>query len=114
MFGCGQFPCFGCTPCDAWTVRNAASWRVVEWGIAHQDLSSITSIGIDEIQYRRGHKYLTLVSAEAEGQSDEEADCKTPRVAEVQPDEREGLPDAGRLQSLLDVHVGDVGRQISA
>jgi transposase len=30
-------------------------------GIAHRELSGIESIGIDEIQHRRGHHYLTLV-----------------------------------------------------
>ena len=34
---------------------------MIEWGIVHQDLTNITTIGIDEIQYRQGHKYLTLV-----------------------------------------------------
>jgi transposase len=33
----------------------------VEWGRAHQDLSGVTAIGIDEIAWKRGHKYLTLV-----------------------------------------------------
>lgn len=33
----------------------------VEWGRAHQDLSGIESIGIDEISRQRGHRYLTLV-----------------------------------------------------
>ena len=33
----------------------------VSWGRAHQDLSGIEAIGIDEIQWQRGHKYLTLV-----------------------------------------------------
>jgi transposase len=33
----------------------------VSWGREHQDLSSIEAIGIDEIQWQRGHKYLTLV-----------------------------------------------------
>ncbi len=33
----------------------------VTWGRAHQDLSAIKAIGIDEIQWQRGHKYLTLV-----------------------------------------------------
>jgi len=31
------------------------------WGRAHQDLSGVKAIGIDEIQWQRGHKYLTLV-----------------------------------------------------
>ena len=48
------------------SVFRAVRW-VVEWGIAHQDLTNITSIGIDEIQYRRGHKYLTLVYQLDEG-----------------------------------------------
>jgi transposase len=34
---------------------------VVEWGIEHRELSGITAIGIDEIQWHKGHKYLTLV-----------------------------------------------------
>ena len=33
----------------------------VEWGRAHQDLSGISAIGIDEIAWKKGHKYLTLV-----------------------------------------------------
>jgi transposase len=48
------------------SVYRAVRW-VVEWGIAHQDLTNITSIGIDEIQYRRGHTYLTLVYQLDEG-----------------------------------------------
>jgi transposase len=33
----------------------------VSWGLAHRDLDGIEAIGVDEIQWRRGHKYLTLV-----------------------------------------------------
>ena len=33
----------------------------VGWGRQHMDLSSITAIGVDEIQWQRGHHYLTLV-----------------------------------------------------
>ncbi len=35
--------------------------RAVTWGRDHQDLSGIQAIGIDEIQWQRGHRYLTLV-----------------------------------------------------
>jgi transposase len=35
--------------------------RAVEWGRAHQDLSGIQAIGIDELAWKRGHRYLTLV-----------------------------------------------------
>lgn len=34
---------------------------IVEWGLEHRDLSGIKSIGIDEILWHKGHKYLTLV-----------------------------------------------------
>jgi len=33
----------------------------VWWGVAHQNLEQIEAIGVDEIQWRRGHCYLTLV-----------------------------------------------------
>jgi len=41
-------------------VRRAVEW-VVEYGLEHRDLSGISAIGVDEIAYRKGHKYLTLV-----------------------------------------------------
>jgi len=34
---------------------------VVGWGLKHRTLESIRAIGVDEIQYAKGHKYLTLV-----------------------------------------------------
>ncbi|MDP3843818.1 MAG: ISL3 family transposase [Oxalobacteraceae bacterium] len=34
---------------------------VVQWGLAHRTLGPITAIGVDEIQYSKGQKYLTLV-----------------------------------------------------
>ena len=33
----------------------------VTWGRAHQDLTEIEAVGIDEIQWQHGHRYLTLV-----------------------------------------------------
>jgi transposase len=45
----------------SWDSVYRAIHRVVCYGIVHRDLSGIEAIGIDEIQYRRGHKYLTLV-----------------------------------------------------
>jgi len=33
----------------------------VTWGLEHRDLERVESLGIDEIQWQRGHKYLTLV-----------------------------------------------------
>ena len=34
---------------------------VVQWGLTHRTLGPIFAIGVDEIQYAKGHKYLTLV-----------------------------------------------------
>ena len=33
----------------------------VKWGLKNRDISGVKAIGIDEIQWRDGHKYLTLV-----------------------------------------------------
>ncbi|MDE0855165.1 MAG: transposase [Nevskia sp.] len=41
-------------------VAQAVEW-VVDWGLAHRELGTIRAFGVDEIQYGRGHKYLTLV-----------------------------------------------------
>lgn len=34
---------------------------VVNWGLEHRDMSGITAIGVDEVQWHKGHRYLTLV-----------------------------------------------------
>jgi len=34
---------------------------VVQWGLEHRELDSVRAIGVDEIQWGRGHDYLTLV-----------------------------------------------------
>jgi transposase len=41
-------------------VYDAVRWAVA-WGREHQDLSGITAIGIDEVAYKKGHNYLTVV-----------------------------------------------------
>jgi transposase len=35
--------------------------HAVSWGLAHRELGGIEAIGVDEIQWQRGHRYLTLV-----------------------------------------------------
>jgi len=35
--------------------------HAVFWGLAHRSLEGIEAIGVDEIQWQQGHKYLTLV-----------------------------------------------------
>ena len=41
-------------------VASSIEW-LVEYGIKNRDLHGISAIGVDEIQYSKGHKYLTLV-----------------------------------------------------
>ena len=44
-----------------WDQVFCAVERAVTWGREHQDLSGVTAIGVDEIAWQRGHRYLTLV-----------------------------------------------------
>ena len=45
----------------SWEKVYRAVEFAVAWGRAHQSLDGIRAIGIDEIQWQRGHRYLTLV-----------------------------------------------------
>jgi transposase len=45
----------------SWGKVFRAVESIVEWGLKHRDLSDITAIGVDEIAWRKGHKYLTMV-----------------------------------------------------
>jgi transposase len=45
----------------SWDSVRAAVAHAVEWGLAHRDLSTIRDLGIDEVAWRKGHTYLTLV-----------------------------------------------------
>lgn len=35
--------------------------QAVRWGLEHRDLDGIRSIGVDELAWKKGHKYLTMV-----------------------------------------------------
>lgn len=45
----------------SWEKVYDAVEYVVQWGLQHRSLDTIRAIGVDEIQYGRGHQYLTLV-----------------------------------------------------
>lgn len=45
----------------SWENVYRAVEYAVSWGLKHRDMSTIEAIGIDEVQWHRGHKYLTLV-----------------------------------------------------
>lgn len=34
---------------------------VVAWGLAHRDMAGVTAIGVDEVHFGKGQKYLTVV-----------------------------------------------------
>ncbi len=42
------------------TVCSSVEW-VVSYGLEHRDLEGVASIGVDEVQYQKGQKYLTVV-----------------------------------------------------
>jgi transposase len=44
------------------SVRHA-----VAWGLVHRELAGVTAVGVDEVQWRRGHHYLTLLYQIDEG-----------------------------------------------
>jgi len=48
------------------SVFRAVKYAVM-WGIVHRELEGVQAIGIDEIAWQRGHKYLTLVYQIDEG-----------------------------------------------
>ncbi len=41
-------------------VYRSVAW-VVEYGLKHRSLDGITAIGVDEVQFQKGHRYLTVV-----------------------------------------------------
>ena len=45
----------------SWEKVFSSAKYIVEWGLEQRSLSDITAIGVDEIQWHCGHKYLTLV-----------------------------------------------------
>lgn len=44
----------------SWDTVRRAVMMAVSWGLRHRDLDNIEAIGIDEVAYQKGHKYLTL------------------------------------------------------
>jgi transposase len=51
----------------SWDSVTRAVEHAVEWGLAHRDLGGLTAIGVDEVAWSRGHRYLTLVYDIGEG-----------------------------------------------
>jgi transposase len=51
----------------SWQSVSEAVRMAVEWGLLHREMTGITAIGIDEIAWRKGHRYVTLVYQIHEG-----------------------------------------------
>ena len=45
----------------SWQTVHKAVQLVVEYGLKHRIIDNVTALGIDEVQYHKGHKYMTLV-----------------------------------------------------
>ncbi len=45
----------------SWHQVFRAVTMAVNWGRQHMDLSGVTAIGVDEMQWGRGHRYITVV-----------------------------------------------------
>jgi transposase len=45
----------------SWDTVFRCVGRIVEYGLAHRQLDNVEAIGVDEVRFQRGHKYLTLV-----------------------------------------------------
>jgi transposase len=45
----------------SWDSVYRAVQLAVAWGLVHRDLGGIEAIGVDEVLWHRGHKYLTVV-----------------------------------------------------
>jgi len=45
----------------SWDVVYRAVEQAVDWGLQHRRLDNICSIGVDELSWKKGHKYLTVV-----------------------------------------------------
>jgi transposase len=46
---------------SCWDTVFRSVKMVVNYGLAHRNLDGVTAIGVDEVQYQKGHKYITLV-----------------------------------------------------
>jgi transposase len=42
------------------TVCRSVKW-IVDFGLKHRELEDVTAIGVDEVTYSKGHRYMTLV-----------------------------------------------------
>ena len=51
----------------SWDKVYEAVKHAVSWGLAHRSLEGITAIGVDEVQWQRGHKYQTVIYQVDEG-----------------------------------------------
>jgi transposase len=45
----------------SWQTVFRAVENVVKFGLEHRKLNNVSALGIDEVQYHKGHKYMTLV-----------------------------------------------------
>ncbi len=45
----------------SWQTVHKAVESIVQFGLEHRQIDNVEALGVDEVQWQRGHKYLTLV-----------------------------------------------------
>lgn len=45
----------------SWSTVRRAVEQIVSYGLKHREIKDVTALGVDEVQWRKGHDYLTLV-----------------------------------------------------
>jgi len=80
----------------------------ITWGLEHRTLGQIDAIGVDEIQYSKGHKYLTLVY---------QIDLGVTRLLWIGKKRtiesfRDSSPPEGSFSATLGVQLAHLGRQV--
>jgi len=45
----------------SWQTVHRSVQSVVNYGLEHRNIDNVTALGVDEVQYHKGHNYMTLV-----------------------------------------------------
>ena len=45
----------------SWQTVHRSVQAIVEYGLTHRSIQGVTALGVDEVQYHKGHNYMTLV-----------------------------------------------------
>ncbi len=86
-------------------------YRQEVWRSLGQSPSGRNSTDV-QVRLRIGAEKFPMEHSETSQQSHDPSDGEASRVAPIQPENDKGLPDARGLQSVLELHVADVGIEV--